>query len=224
MSSLVPLRSSVQIDTWDAETAFLYVNDVLEWQRTMSGADGDALCGSTTTNHDELVVNVKMTFPHYGQSATFLVNTSLDSSTKDESWGIANFKVTTSMDACSAAVYTSDFASEGTGGWIIRSATGASASSTTTTCGTHAVLGGFNDFGVSATATRDVSLGSAGHGVIVAFTYLKVRCRVATGALPRCHGCAAVLPRAHTRARQRFWRHSSTCVCHDVISNERALW
>ena len=215
-------HTTTQIDTWDAETAYFYVSDVLEWQRTMSSADGDAVCGSSTTNHDELVVPVKMTFAHYGQTATFLVNTSLDSSASDESWGIANFKVTTSVDNCTAAVYTSDFASEGTGGWIIQKAT--SASGITTTCGTHAVLGGYNDFGVAATATRDVELGSAGHGVIVAFTYLKVRCRVAVVAFA-CALLATARPLCFTTLRMCEQRRArcrdcsaTTTACSDLGS------
>ena len=37
-----------------------------------------------------------------------------------------------------------------------------------------AVLGGYHDFGKSATATKVVDLGSEGNGVVVAFTFLKL--------------------------------------------------
>ncbi len=162
-----------QIDTWETETAYFYVNDVLEWQKTMSSADGDPVCGGTATNSDELFVPVKLTFAHYGQSVRFRVSAVLNSAATDESWGIANFKVTTSLDKCTQTVYASDFASDGTAGWTITDATSAKVS----TCGTHSVLGGYADFGLKTKATVDISLGSANHGVVVAFTYLKVRRR-----------------------------------------------
>ena len=161
-----------QIDTWDTETAYFYVNNVLEWQKTMGSADGSAVCGSTSTGSNELFVPVKLTFAHYGQTVTFKVSAVLSSAATDESWGIANFKVTTSMDSCTSLAWASDFVSDGTTGWTIQNAALAKVS----TCDTHAVLGGYADFGIKAKATTDVSLGSANHGVIVAFTYLKVRC------------------------------------------------
>ena len=59
-----------------------YMNNVLEWQKTMGSADGSAVCGNTSTGCNEPFVPVKLTFAHYGQTVTSAV---LSSAAMDES-------------------------------------------------------------------------------------------------------------------------------------------
>ena len=87
-----------------------------------------------------------------------------------QAWGLSSFKVTTKLDSCTEIVYTSDFTTDKTAGWVIQGGLLNSVS----TCGTDSILGGFQDFGKGASATRTVDLGSEGNGVIVAFTLLKI--------------------------------------------------
>ena len=160
----------VKIDSWDNEWFYVYVDDNLEYSQQLGASDGTQMCGSTNNNWHEDFVPVSMTFKHHGQGVKVKVKSSLSSTATDESWGLANFKITTALDDCTEIVYESDFNNDHTDGWVIQNG----AYNNITFCDDDAVLGGYHDFGKSATATKVVDLGSEGNGVVVAFTFLKL--------------------------------------------------
>ena len=87
----------------------------------MSHSDGDEhVCGQSTYNDN--FVSLSFSFPHYGQAVKVHIETTLDQASDDESWGIANFLIETSMDDCTDIAYSSDFTSDLQEGWEIENA------------------------------------------------------------------------------------------------------
>ena len=79
-----------KIDSWDGEAAVLLVNGAEEWRQTFTGAEGQALCGSTNPGWNEHVdVNAK----HDGPMLTLRVMIELNSVATDESFGVDNVGV-----------------------------------------------------------------------------------------------------------------------------------
>ncbi len=145
----------------------MYVDDSLAWKQQMGSLSGTHVCGNTAK---EEFVPVSVTLAHYAQGVRVRVQSGLSSESEDESWGIANFKITTALDNCTGITYQSDFVSDGTAGWDITNAL----IDGTTMCGDETVLGGLKSFGIGAKASLDIDLGSTGLGLIVAFTFLQI--------------------------------------------------
>ena len=151
----------------DLESAFLYIDDQLVWTETFSGLLGTNLCGNGAK---ETIHPVSVSFPHYAQGVSIMVTTSINQAGTDESWGIANFKITTALEDCAHVLYASDFSSDLVDGWDINNA----AINNVTTCGSDVLLGGFGNFGVGAEAIKTVSIPNGGAGVVVAFSFIKI--------------------------------------------------
>lgn len=169
-SSMTISFDFAKIDSWDTENAYVYVDDVLQWTQTFKYYDGEAMCGSSNSNWDEEFVPIEMTFDHFAQGIKIYVTTDLSSGATDESWGLANFKITTEMDECDTLVYASDFRKNLLEGWEIENAN----IDNITMCGKEAIIGGYNNFGTGASASITIDLGDGGQGVMVAFTFLKI--------------------------------------------------
>jgi hypothetical protein len=97
----------------------------------MSSTDGTTnVCGSSTWSDN--FVPLTFTIPHYGQAMTVKVTASLDQATTDESWGLADVRIESSLDDCTSTVYSSSFSNDGADGWTI---TGALLGDEVTICG-----------------------------------------------------------------------------------------
>jgi hypothetical protein len=158
-----------RIDSWDGETANVFIDDELVFSQAMSYSDGDTdYCGGSWYDN---IVPMSFTIDHYAQGVEIVVETSLDQTGDDESWGLANFKITTSMaDDCTELIYASDFTSDLQDGWIIDGAT----LDNVTECDGDILLGGYNNFAAGTTASKVLDLEKSGNGVIVAFTFMKI--------------------------------------------------
>ena len=96
------------------------IDNELVYSKSMAHADGTtSSCGATWSDS---FVPLSFTFLHYGQSVKVMVTSSLDSAGTDESWGIANFRIESSLDNCTSVAYSSSFADDGTEGWTITNA------------------------------------------------------------------------------------------------------
>lgn len=151
----------------DNEAAYLYIDDKLVWTETFSGTAGTHICGNTAK---ETIHPVSVSFPHFAQGVSVMLTSSINQAGTDESWGIANFKITTALEDCTDLLYASDFSSDLLDGWDINNA----AIDNVTMCGSDVLLGGAANFGVGAEAIKTVSIPSGGAGVVVAFSFIKI--------------------------------------------------
>jgi hypothetical protein len=150
-----------------ARFAYVYVDGVMVWKQSMNAVSGTHVCGNSAKDQ---FIPVSLTVAHYAQAVTVRVQSGLSSDATEESWGIANFKITTVMAACTGVTYQSDFTSDGTEGWQFTNALVGS----TSTCDGEVLLGGYKDFGIGAEAVIDIDMATAGHGVIIAFTFVQI--------------------------------------------------
>jgi hypothetical protein len=80
----------LRIDSWDGEHAYMYADDVLVWDQTLSHTGGTNLCGSTFSDQ---VYHISKTVDHSSPTVTLTFNTSLDQGVGDESFGLQNIAI-----------------------------------------------------------------------------------------------------------------------------------
>ena len=160
----------VVIDSWDTETAVCTVDDVEVWTETFVYSDssiGD-VCGSGSWG--EQFIDVEFDIEHYMQGVAIDFTSTLDSDYSDESWGLADFKISSKLAEGKSLVYASAFAQNDAAGWKF---TGG-ADAQTTTCGDLVILGGYDVLGQDHSVVKTISDLPDHTELIVAFEFLKV--------------------------------------------------
>lgn len=92
------------IDSWDAETFKITADDAVVYSKVWNGANSPSnTCRNQWKDHYETVT---FGFNHTASTLTLVITSALDSSIKDEAWGICDFTVTTSANPVTSSGIT----------------------------------------------------------------------------------------------------------------------
>jgi hypothetical protein len=87
----------LKIDSWNNESAYLYIDGTpvnsgvgAQWQKRFLYGQGTQECGKSYGNWYEHVDHIDITVPHFANTATITVLTTLDGSAYNEAWGVDN--------------------------------------------------------------------------------------------------------------------------------------
>jgi len=79
--------SFIKIDSWDGESAQLYLDGAYAWSRAMVYNEGSQVCGYGS-DWNEIEALGRGIIPHSADTLNMTVKSSLDSAPSDESWGL----------------------------------------------------------------------------------------------------------------------------------------
>ena len=83
----------IKIDSEPSEEAYIFVDDLPAWSQQLAPLPAEQICGEPGDAYLDYFVRADATIPHTDPTATVTITTTLGGTSHQESWGVANVRI-----------------------------------------------------------------------------------------------------------------------------------